>query len=47
VRQQAAQALGAIGPAAKAALPALAVAAKHDGIRPTVEEARRRIQGGR
>ena len=47
VRPQAAQALGAFGPAAKAALPALAVAAKHDGIRPTVEDARRRIQGGR
>jgi HEAT repeat protein len=46
VRQQAAQALGAIGPAAKAALPALDVASKHDGIRPTVEEARRKITGG-
>jgi len=47
VRQQAAKALGAIGPAAKAALPALAEAARHDGIRPSVEEARRRIQGGK
>jgi HEAT repeat protein len=45
VRQQAAKALGAIGPAAKAALPALAEAARHEGIRPSVEEARRRIQG--
>ena len=45
VRQWSAKALGSIGPAAEKAVPALVQAAKAEGIRPTAEEAIRKIRG--
>jgi HEAT repeat protein len=45
VRQWSAKALGSIGPAAEEAVPALVDAARADGIRPSAEEAIRKIRG--
>jgi hypothetical protein len=43
VAQRAVTALGAIGPGAREAIPAVVRAAKNDDLRPTAEEAIRRI----
>lgn len=45
VRQWSAKALGSIGPAAKPALGALQEAALHEGLRPSAEEAMKKIGG--